>query len=51
MRYDKTLHKIQHTQKMRKAYKASAKASRRIAREWRHVDAEMARRLDEMEKE
>lgn len=44
------LHRIEHTKKMREAYKASAAESRRIAREWRFVDAETARMLDDEEK-
>lgn len=43
------LHRIEYTKKMREAYKASAKDSLRIAHEWRHVDAELAQRLDDEE--
>lgn len=43
------LHKVNHTAKMRESYKAATARNKKIMEDWKHVDAEMVRRLDEMD--
>jgi len=43
------LHRVEHTAKLRKSYKEAAAENLRIAHEWRFVDAETARMLDDDE--
>jgi metal-responsive CopG/Arc/MetJ family transcriptional regulator len=40
------LRKAHYTEKMRESYKAAAARNKHIMEDWKHVDAEMARRLD-----
>lgn len=49
--YIKYLHRVEHTQHMREAYKASAKDSLRIAHAWRFIDAETTSMLNDEEGE
>lgn len=44
------LHRVENTVKLRKSYKAAAAENLRIVHEWRFVDAETARKLDDEEK-
>lgn len=45
------LYKVAYTEKMRDAYRTSAKRNQAMLKEWRYVDAQTAQILEDSEKE